>query len=70
MAIAVFLQNRSLPFSAGTVIAYVQQLTVKIVPVRPFSGRPPSAGGLKRLSRQVPVHSGLGSIFALACVSL
>ena len=45
---------------------------MKIVPVRAFSGRPPSAGGLKRGSRQVPVQVGgsWGSIFALACVSL
>ena len=34
--------------------------TVKIVPVSAFSGRPPSAGGLKRGSRQVPVHAGVG----------
>src|SRR5258708_5954769 len=29
---------------------------MKIVPVRLFSGRPPSAGGLKRGSRHRPVH--------------
>ena len=34
------------------------------VPVSSFSGRPPSDGGLKRGSRQVPVHAVLGSIFA------
>ena len=40
--------------------------TVKIVPVRAFSGFPPSAGGLKLGSRQVPVQVGgsAGSIFA------
>lgn len=59
------------PSACGTVIGYVQQLTVKMVPVRPFSGRWPSAGGLKRGSRHVPVQTpGSGSIFALACVSL
>src|SRR5262245_4282048 len=54
------------------IVALVQQLTVKIVPVSAFSGRPPSAGGLNRASRHVPVHVGgsSGSIFALACVSL
>ena len=45
-------------------------LTMKIVPVIPFSGRPPSAGGLKRGSRHVPVQVGEGSIFAPAWVSL
>ena len=45
-------------------------LTVKIVPVSAFSGRPPSEGGEKRGSRQVPVHSGEGSILAPSCVSL
>ena len=47
-------------------------LTMKIVPVSAFSGRPPSAGGLKRGSRQVPVHVGGsgGSMIALSCVSL
>src|SRR4249920_1890341 len=54
------------------IVALGQQLTVKIVPVSAFSGRPPSAGGLKRGSRQVPVQVGgsSGSITALACVSL
>jgi len=50
--------------------AAVQQFTMNSVPLSAFSGRPPSAGGLKRGSRQVPVHKGLGSILALACVSL
>ena len=36
----------------------VPALTMKIVPVSAFSGRPPSAGGLKRGSRQVPVQVG------------
>src|SRR3954470_10915898 len=61
------------PCSADTFSASSrQQLTVKIVPVRAFSGRPPSAGGLKRGSRQVPVHTlgPAGSVFALSCVSL
>ena len=34
------------------------ELTLKIVPVSAFSGRPPSAGGLNRGSRQVPVQTG------------
>ena len=36
----------------------------------PRSGRPPSPGGLKRGSRQVPVHSADGSSFVFAQVSL
>ncbi len=32
--------------------------TIKSVPVSAFSGRPPSAGGLNRSSRQVPVQVG------------
>ena len=39
-------------------------LTVKSVPVRAFSGRPPSEGGLNRGSRHVPVHAESGSILA------
>ena len=43
---------------------------VKIVPVSPFSGFPPS-GLNARGSRQVPVHTlATGSIFAFAWVSL
>ena len=45
-------------------------LTMKMVPVSAFSGRPPSDGGLKRGSRHVPVHAGLGSILASARDSL
>ena len=47
-----------------------QAFTVKMVPVSAFSGCGPS--GLKeRESRKVPVHtSGIGSILALARVSL
>ena len=65
-------QNRIFPSAAGTVIATVPELTLKMVPVSAFSGRPPSAGGLNRGSRQVPVQVGgsCGSITALACVSL
>ncbi len=61
-------QNRILPSAAGTVMLVVApSLTVKIVPVKAFSGRPPSAGGLKRGSRHVPVHTlGRGSILAPA----
>src|SRR5437764_4216227 len=48
------------------------ELTVKIVPVNAFSGRPPSAGGLNRGSRHVPVHVGgsAGSSTRLSSVSL
>src|SRR3989442_259381 len=53
-------------------VALLQQLTVKIVPLSAFPGRPPAAGGLNRGSRQVPVHVGgsRGSILAFAWVSL
>ena len=64
-------QKRILPSAAGTLIELVPALTVKIWPVSAFSGRPPSAGGLKRGSRHVPVQTpGSGSIFAFAWVSL
>src|SRR5664279_162242 len=65
-------QNRSLPSAAGTRRLTVPELTLKIVPVSRFSGRPPSAGGLNRGSRQVPVQVGgsCGSMTALAWVSL
>ena len=63
-------QNRIWPSTPSTSMSVVQQLTVKIVPVRPFSGLPPSAGGLNRGSRHVPVQAELGSILALAWVSL
>src|SRR6266496_1699154 len=45
---------------------------MKRLPERAFSGLPPSAGGLKRGSRQVPVQVGgsNGSSLAFACVSL
>ena len=43
----------------GTVMLVVApSFTVKMVPVRAFSGWPPSAGGLLRGSRQVPVQVG------------
>ena len=74
-AMLVLRQMRILPSAAGTSIAEVPELTLNIVPVTAFSGRPPSAGGLKRGSRQVPVHTlgspgGPGSILAFAWVSL
>ncbi len=65
----VLRQKRILPSAAGTCMAKLQQLTMKMFPVRAFSGCEPS-GLNERLSRQVPVHSELGSIFAFACVSL
>src|SRR5262245_9460228 len=68
----VFRQNRDLPSGSATVMEVIGPgaLTVKIVPLSAFSGRPPSAGGLNRGARQVPVQSADGSIFALAWVSL
>src|SRR5215470_14556784 len=74
-AIDVLRQKRIAAAAAGTVMlgnCAWQHWVVKIVPVRAFSGRPPSAGGLKRGSRPVPVQVGgsCGSITALACVSL
>src|SRR5205823_2195786 len=47
-------------------------LTLKMLPVRAFSGPPPPAGGLNRRSRQVPVQVGgsAGPMTAIACVSL
>src|SRR5215472_11584506 len=41
---------------------------MKIVPVIAFSGRPPSAGGLRVGSRHVPVH--VGGSWGSSCVSL
>ncbi len=78
LATEVPRQKRILPSAAGTVSEVaaqpsfdVVQLTVNRVPVRAFSGRPPSAGGLKRGSRQVPVQTfGVGSVLAFALVSL
>ena len=75
---AVPRQKRIFPSSAGTLIARLPllsgpgPLTMNMLPVREFSGRPPSAGGLKLGSRQVPVQVGgsCGSIFEKARVSL
>src|SRR3954468_25007861 len=75
-ATRVFCQKRRRAIEAGTLIAVVPELTVQIVPVTPFSGRPPSAGGLKRGSRHVAVQIGLpaafnaGSIFVAASDSV
>ena len=71
-ATVVFRQNRRLAIEAGTLIDVVPELTVQIVPAKPFSGRPPSAtGGLKRVSRQVPVVTpGIGSSLMPPSVSL
>jgi hypothetical protein len=68
-AMLVSRQSRILPSAAGTSIAEVPELTLNIVPVSPFSGLGPS-GLNSRTSRQVPVHTGVGSILAPACVSL
>src|SRR5437762_2061220 len=55
----MFRQNRRLANAAGTWIAVVApSFTMKMVPLTAFSGRPPSAGGLNRAFRQVPVHVG------------
>src|SRR5262249_20069434 len=73
LATLVLRQKRMRLYSPGTVMPSLRgKLTVKIVPLSAFSGRPPSAGGLKRGSRQVPVHVGgsAGSIGLLAAVSL
>ena len=69
-ATRVLRQNRSWPSVPFTSMSVVQQLTVNRVPVRAFSGRPPSLGGLNRGSRQVPVQAAVGSIVSLAWVSL
>jgi hypothetical protein len=66
-------QNRRRPSSADTVRgANTQQLAAYSVPVNAFSGRPPSAGGLNRVSRHVPVHVGgsAGSVGVPAVDSL
>ncbi len=64
-------QNRYRPWLAGTVGGEIVVIRDVPVPVRPFSGcAPPTPGGLKRGSRQVPVHSEDGSIFPFAQVSL
>ncbi len=71
LATPVVRQNRILPSAAGTSIDVVApSLTMKIVPLSPFSGRPPSAGGENRGSRHVPVHAASGSIFSPSLVSL
>src|SRR5437773_12565817 len=72
-ATRVFRQNGCVLYVLETrIVALTQQLTVKMVPLNAVSGRPPSAGGLKRGSRHVPVHVGgsSGSIGWFACVSL
>src|SRR2546430_14725758 len=61
----VFRQNRDCASTAGTlidrsVLSAPGPFTMKMVPFRAFSGLPPSAGGLKRGSRHVPVHVGGG----------
>src|SRR6058998_3058369 len=69
VATSVLRQKRIRPSAGGTnPVGAEQQSTVKICPLTAFSGRPPSA--LKRGSRHVPVHVGVGSILPLAHVSL
>src|SRR5439155_3474945 len=69
-ATRVFCHRRRCAIAAGTVSAPSPELTVHRLPVTAFSGRPPSAGGLNRGSRHVPVHADVGSILAPASVSL
>src|SRR5258706_16303357 len=57
-ATAVLRQKRSLAKAAEMTGEAEPRLTRKRVPSSAFSGRPPSAGGLKVGSRQVPVHVG------------
>src|SRR5262245_7637371 len=55
----VLRQRRSRPSSWLTCTGRkLQQFTANPVPDIAFSGRPPSAGGLKRGSRHDPVHVG------------
>ncbi len=63
-------QKRSLEKLAVMTGSPDPRLTMKIGPSRAFSGLPPSSGGLKRGSRQVPVQTPVGSIWALSSVSL
>ena len=71
-AIAVLRQKRRFAYCAVMTGVVEPRLTVKIVPPSWFSGLPPSPGGLKRGSRQVPVHVGgsCGSSTLLSSVSL
>src|SRR5579859_2105740 len=72
-AIPVLRQNRILPSACDTVMELLcGELTQGSVPLSPFSGRPPSAGGLKRESRHIPVQVGgsSGSMTAPARDSL
>jgi hypothetical protein len=59
VATLVLRQKRIRLLAAGTTRFWsLPEFTMKIVPDSAFSGRPPSAGGLKRGSRHVPVHVG------------
>src|ERR1700730_9247600 len=72
-AMLVLLQKRILPSPWGTVMESLRgELTQGRVPLSAFSGRPPSAGGLNRGSRHMPVQVGgsAGSIAAPASDSL
>src|SRR2546430_10717616 len=69
----LFLQKRILRSACGTVMESLRtSLTRKLVPLKAFSGRPPSAGGLNRESRHLPVQMGgsAGSMTLFANVSL
>src|SRR5215472_4061068 len=71
-ATEVLRQKRMFAYGAVICGVVVPRLTVKIVPPSAFSGFPPSAGGLNRGSRQVPVQVGgsCGSRTLLSSVSL
>ncbi len=73
-ATSVWRQNRSALYCDGTLIvrsgADSSLMAPKICPMSGSSGRPPSDGGLKRASRQVPVQAGVGSSLAPSSVSL
>ena len=57
-ATGVFRQRRSCAYAAGTLMSVVPELTTNFWPVRALDGLPPSPGGEKRGSSQVPVHVG------------
>ena len=70
-ATAVLRQKRRGAYLPGTLMSEVPPLIVKNWPVSAFCGFPPSVGGLKRGSAQVPVHVGvMGSTGLSKCVSL
>ena len=57
-ATGVLRHRRSCAYAAGTLMSVVPELTTNFWPVSELEGLPPSPGGLKRGSSQVPVHTG------------